>query len=90
MSRDARKKQKQRLKRQQKQRERRKAQAVTPLQRIARDGGTLECYVNANWRETGMANLNVLGHAPGGRLALASFLVDVWCVGLKDAYGRAG
>src|SRR5688500_13081211 len=88
MSRDARKKEKQRLKRKQKQTQARKAAAVTPLERIARSGGELECYVNADWREGGLASIHVLGRAPDGRLAYAAFLVDVWCIGLKDAFGQ--
>lgn len=88
MSRDARKKQKHQLKRRQKQAQARKAAAITPLDRIAKSGGTLECHVNADWRESGMANVQVLGQAADGRLAHAAFLVDVWCVGLKDAYGH--
>lgn len=88
MSKDARKKEKQRLKRKQKQRETRRAAAVTPLQRIAREGGRLECYVHDGWEEGGMATIQVLGHAPGGKLCQAGFLVDTWCVGLKDAYGH--
>jgi hypothetical protein len=88
MSRDARKKQKQRLKREQKRRDARRARAVTPLEHVARSGGQLECYVNANWREMGMANIQVLGRAPDGRTAYTAFLVDVWCVGLKDAFGK--
>src|SRR4051794_27212199 len=67
MARDARKKQKHRLKRQQKQREVRKAAAVTPFQKVVKSGGELECYVNGKWREQGMASVQVLGHAPGGR-----------------------
>src|SRR4051812_43448910 len=89
MSRDARKKQKHRLKRQQKQRAARKAAAVTPFQKVVKAGDELECYVNANWRNQGMASVHVLGHAPGGRFGYAAFLVDNWCVGLKDAVGRA-
>ena len=88
MSRDARKKQKQRLKREQKRLQAKRARAVTPFDRIARSGGQLECYVNANWREMGMANIQVLGRAPDGRLAYAAFLVDIWCVGLKDTFGK--
>ena len=88
MSRDARKKQKQRLKREQKRRETRRSHALTPLDRIARTGGELECYVNSNWQDMGMAMLHVLGRAPDGRHAYAGFLVDVWCVGLKDVSGQ--
>jgi hypothetical protein len=88
MPHDARKKQKQRLKREKKRREARRGNALTPLDRIARGGGELECYVNTNWREMGMAIVHVLGCAPDGRCAYAGFLVDVWCVGLKDADGK--
>jgi hypothetical protein len=31
----------------------------------------------------------VLGHTAAGRSAFAAFLVDIWCVGLKDAFGRS-
>lgn len=88
MASDARKKEKQRLKRKQKQQQARKAAALSPLERIAKSGGQLECYVNDDWAENGMANVQVLGQAPGGQLAHAAFLIDVWCVGLKDAYGH--
>ncbi len=87
MSRDARRKEKQRLKRKRKQVQARKASAVTPLDRLANGVGRLECWVNDNWRETGMASVQVLGTAPDGRCAWAGFLIDVWCVGLKDAFG---
>jgi hypothetical protein len=89
MARDARKKEKHRLKRQQKQRTARKASAVTPFQKVVKSGGRLECYVNAGWRQQGMATIQVLGHAPGDRYGYAAFLVDNWCVGLKDAVGKA-
>lgn len=88
MAHDARKKEKQRLKRKQKQQQARKAAAHSSLERTARSGGQLECYVNDHWAESGMANVQVVGHAPRGQLAHAAFLIDVWCVGLKDAYGH--
>ena len=88
MSRDARKKERQRLKRKQKQLAMRREQSRTALQRIASDGGALECWVNDGWQEQGIASIVVLGRASGGsRAAVASFLVDLWCVGLKDAWG---
>ena len=88
MSRDARRKEKQRLKRKQKQLAARKAAAVTPLDRLVKGAGHLECWVNDDWPENGMASIQVLGVAPDGRCAHAGFLIDVWCVGLKDAFGR--
>ena len=88
MSHDARRKEKQRLKREKKRREARRSNALTPLDRVARSGGQLDCYVNTNWQQAGMAMVHALGHAPGGRLAYAGFLIDVWCVGLKDTDGQ--
>ncbi|MDB5303923.1 MAG: hypothetical protein JWM97_1472 [Phycisphaerales bacterium] len=85
----ARRKEKQRLKRKQKQIAARKSAGVTALQKIASAGGTLECWVNDRWQDQGMAGLFVLGHTAGGRHAFAGFLIDVWCVGLKDAWGQA-
>ena len=88
MSRDSRKKERQRLKRKQKKREMRRQQSRTALRRIAGEGGTLECWITPDWREEGIALLEVLGHVGDGRCAFAAFLVDLWCVGLKDAFGR--
>ena len=85
----AKRKEKQRLKRKEKQRELRRVHSITPLRRICSSGGTLECWMNSNWREMGMASLFVLGHAGAGQYALAAFLIDIWCVGLKDAWGKA-
>ena len=63
---------------------------VPPVRRVAMSGATLECWINANWREQGIASLLVLGHAWGGSHVFAAFLIDIWCVGLKDAYGQNG
>jgi hypothetical protein len=89
MARGARRKEKQRLKRKQKQLAHRKAKGVTALQKVALLGGTLECYVNPDWQDKGLASIIVLAKTPGGRCAYAGFLVDVWCVGLKDAWGKS-
>jgi len=83
----ARRKEKQRLKRKEKQRQSRKSQSITALRKITSTGGTLECWINRDYRDQGMASVLVLGHA-GGQYAFAGFLVDVWCVGLKDTWGK--
>ena len=88
MSSNARKKEKHRLKRKKRQMEMRKAQMRGPLQRLARGEGELECWVNSDWRKDGIASIMCLGTAPDGRCAMAGFLVDLWCVGLKDAWGH--
>jgi hypothetical protein len=47
----------------------------------------LGTWVNHDWRERGQATVWVLRRGAGGRLAMAAFLVDLWCAGLKDAWG---
>src|SRR5579871_4393000 len=88
MSDRARKKEKHRLKRQRKQRDVRQRGAITPLQHLARSAGTYECFINDS-DDSGIANLIVFGRARDGRHALGIFLVDFWCVGLKDVGGTA-
>lgn len=88
MSRDARKKEKQRLKREKKKQAARKAASENPLRRIAKSGLPLECWVSSIWRRNGLADVFVIGHIPGGSECLVVFLIDLYCVGLKDAWGR--
>ncbi len=88
MSNDARKKEKQRLKRQKKKESARRAASASPLRRIATSGLSMECWIGADWRETGLADIIIWGAVPGGSGVIAGFLVDLTCVGLKDAWGR--
>jgi hypothetical protein len=83
----SRKKEKHRLKRAKKQQKVRKAMSITPLMQLARSPGELECKITIGWEEQGIANIFVFGGTPGGRHALGVFLVDAWCVGLKDCWG---
>lgn len=46
------------------------------------------CFVNDTWEEDGKASIFIARTISPGRLALASFLVDTWGMGLKDAWGR--
>src|SRR5687767_4262155 len=82
----ARKKEKQRLKRQKKRDALRRAKGVSPYKRIASAGELVACYMNDDWRERGQAVAFVLRRGPGGVLAMASFMIDLWCAGLKDAW----
>ena len=88
MSSDARKREKHRLKRLKKKRDMRRAESVSPFRRAAQSTA-LQCYVTAGWRENGLGDFVVIGQLPNGMLTLSGFLVDIWCVGLKDAWGRA-
>ncbi|MFB3890541.1 MAG: hypothetical protein ACE15C_00815 [Phycisphaerae bacterium] len=84
---NSRKKERRRIKRLRKLREIRRRNAVSPYIRAAEGAQVKECLVNDGWREKGIASVMVLLDVRGG-LAVASFLVDMWCAGLKDAWGR--
>lgn len=43
-----------------------------------------ECRVNPDWRESGFANVVVARSHAGGGITWASYLIDVFCVGLKQ------
>jgi hypothetical protein len=65
-----------------------KAGPASPYINAGLRSRTLGWYLNQNWRETGQAAVFALRRAPEGGLVLASFFVDTWCMGLKDAWGR--
>ena len=61
-----------------------------PYQRIGAVGTLTACLINEDWRERGQAVAYVLRNAPGEGLVMVTFLVDLWCAGLKDAFGERG
>src|SRR5947207_2226968 len=83
----ARKLEKKRKKREQKRHQLRKANSVSPV-KWAAQGRLVACMMNADWRERGQAVPFVLREGPGGRYVMATFMIDLWCAGLKDAWGR--
>jgi hypothetical protein len=87
MSDRARRKERQRLKREKKKLAQRRAQSVSPYKRIGSQGEVEACYINSDWDEEGLASLYVVRQNPQGGHALATFHIDTWCVGLKDAWG---
>lgn len=51
------------------------------------------CYVNGAWRGMkmrGLAHVTVTRRSAGGSIALAAFLVDVACLGVKNALFKSG
>ncbi|HWZ43458.1 MAG TPA: hypothetical protein VNW97_08265 [Candidatus Saccharimonadales bacterium] len=46
----------------------------------------LECLVPVNLFETGIGNLVFARSLPDGRIALGVFLLDVFCLGIKNAF----
>ena len=77
-----------RNKRRKEKRQATRATTGSPYQLVGRSGQIVACYVNRHWREDGGAGIYVLRRSRGRGMVLASFYIDVWCAGLKDAWGR--
>jgi yecA family protein len=46
-----------------------------------------EAFIDKDWRDAGLTSLFVARIRDGGsRIDVGSFLVDLWCLGIKDAY----
>lgn len=48
-----------------------------------------ECYVPAQLFETGMGSVIISKLLPDGRIAVAVYLLDTFCLGVKSAYAKA-
>jgi len=46
------------------------------------------CRINKDWRDDGIAAILFAREIAPRRLTMAGFLVDIWAMGLKDAWGR--
>lgn len=77
-----------RRKHEQKKREAQRATSGSVYRLAGQSGELVACYANQNWREHGMASLHILRRAPGGGHVMGAYLVDLGCMGLKDAWGR--
>ncbi|MBI9061971.1 MAG: hypothetical protein JEZ14_08270, partial [Marinilabiliaceae bacterium] len=58
---------------------------VKYIQTKARQLPVTECLVNADWLETRMANITIVREHSNGNITLASYLVDLMCLGVKDS-----
>jgi hypothetical protein len=81
------KKERRRLKRKEKRKQAIRLRKQSPYGQLRSAGSVEACVINENWRESGQAVIHVLAHAPGYPPTMASFLVDLWCAGLKDVWG---
>jgi hypothetical protein len=45
-----------------------------------------ECRINRNWQKHGLANITVARKHSNGNITLGRFLVDLKCLGVKDAH----
>ena len=48
------------------------------------------CYLNADWKERGLARIVVTRSQENGKAMLGVFLVDIFCLGIKDAFCNEG
>jgi len=48
-----------------------------------------ECKINSTWRENGLANIMISRIQPNNRIVFGSYLVDIFCLGLKNTFCNA-
>ena len=66
-------------------------QFLSPEQYIKQKARSLEigaCYVSDDIEEMGEGHVIVSRKHTGGRVSMAVYLVDIWCVGVKDSFYR--
>src|SRR5262245_3324513 len=45
-----------------------------------------QCFVNRKWKQAGLAQVMVSRKLPDGKSLMGAYLVDVWCLGVKDSF----
>jgi len=55
----------------------------------ARDFPVFECLINPQWQEEGLARVLISRKQPNGKLTTGVFLVDIFCLGLKNTFCNA-
>ena len=74
-----------------KQKKQQGQQFLSPEQYIKQKARSLEigaCYVSDDIEEMGEGHVIVSRKHTGGRVSIAFYLVDIWCVGVKDSFYR--
>jgi hypothetical protein len=98
MSVDESRRQKKLMKRRQKHKLRRKNQAgsihfelLSARKKIlfARKFPFYECLINPSWKDQGLATILISRRQPDGDLVFGLFLVDIYCLGLKNTFCNA-
>lgn len=72
-----------------KQKKQQGQQFLSPEQYIKQKARTLEigsCYVSEDIEKAGKGHVIVSRKHTGGRVSMAVYLVDIWCVGVKDTF----
>jgi len=81
---------KQKAKRNQKRREIKQTKQMGLAEQLARfeSAPVVDSLVNSFFEQQGIANLLISRKSANGEFAVASFLVDPYCMGVKDGYGK--
>ena len=60
--------------------------------RRARTFPILECWISADWQKDGLGLVEILvaRQQPDENICFGMYLVDKFCLGLKNTFGRAG
>src|SRR4030042_6621075 len=48
-----------------------------------------ECLINDNWKDSGLAHILLSRRQPNNELIIGVFLVDIYCLGLKNTFCNA-
>ena len=73
-----------------------KAAATVSLKSIVRNAGSyplLECWIGSNWQKTndmGLIQVLVARQQPDGDICFGMYLIDKYCLGLKNTLAKAG
>lgn len=96
MPKDQRKRQEKMMKRRMKQKNKKKQAARASfghtekaIIRRARSYPIIECLINEGWQEQGIASILISRRQSDSLVILGSFNVDLFCLGVKDAFARA-
>ncbi|MBC8184669.1 hypothetical protein H8E88_26540 [candidate division KSB1 bacterium] len=54
--------------------------------RKARSYPVKECYITEGWQEGGIGNIYILREKPNGNFVMGVFLIDIFCLGLKNTF----
>jgi len=87
------------LKKRRKEKERRKKQSRSSsyseyahsayLIKNAKNYPLFECLINTDWQDKGMAHIFLSRKQPNNKLILGVYLVDIFCLGLKNTFCNA-
>lgn len=58
------------------------------LFKYARTFPVHKCFINAEWKRSGLANVFVSRQKPNGQLIVGVYIVDIFCIGIKDTFYR--